>query len=29
VTDSVKHILGREPIAIEQWVLENAASFRG
>jgi uncharacterized protein YbjT (DUF2867 family) len=29
VTDSLKHILGREPIAIEQWVLENAASFRG
>jgi uncharacterized protein YbjT (DUF2867 family) len=28
VTDSVKHILGREPIAIEQWVLESAASFR-
>jgi len=28
VTDNVKRILGREPITLDQWVLENASAFR-
>jgi hypothetical protein len=28
VTDNVERILGRKPIAIEQWAVENAAAFR-
>jgi uncharacterized protein YbjT (DUF2867 family) len=29
VTDGVERILGRQPIPLEQWLRENAASFRG
>jgi uncharacterized protein YbjT (DUF2867 family) len=29
VTDGVERILGRHPIPLEQWLRENAASFRG
>jgi len=28
VTDNVERVLGRKPIAIDQWALENAAAFR-
>jgi uncharacterized protein YbjT (DUF2867 family) len=28
-TDEVEQILGREPIALEQWIRENAEAFRG
>jgi hypothetical protein len=28
VTDSVERILGRKPIALDQWVVENAVVFR-
>jgi len=28
VTDNVERILGRKPIALEQWLLENAGAFR-
>ena len=27
VTDGVRRVLGREPIRLEQWVIENAAEF--
>jgi uncharacterized protein YbjT (DUF2867 family) len=29
VTDGVHRILGREPIALNQWLIENATAFRG
>jgi uncharacterized protein YbjT (DUF2867 family) len=28
VTDGVKRVLGREPIALDQWIAENAAAFQ-
>ena len=28
VTDSVERILGRKPMALDQWVVENAVVFR-
>ena len=28
ITDNVERILGRKPIAIDQWIMENAAAFR-
>jgi uncharacterized protein YbjT (DUF2867 family) len=28
VTDTVEHILGRSPINLDQWTIENAAAFR-
>lgn len=28
VTDGVERMLGRKPIALDQWVIENAAAFR-
>jgi uncharacterized protein YbjT (DUF2867 family) len=28
VTDNVERILGRKPIALQQWAVENAAAFR-
>jgi uncharacterized protein YbjT (DUF2867 family) len=28
VTDGVRRILGREPITLDQWIIENAAAFR-
>jgi uncharacterized protein YbjT (DUF2867 family) len=28
-TDEVERILGRKPIAVEQWIQENAQAFRG
>ncbi|HKM82532.1 MAG TPA: SDR family oxidoreductase [Candidatus Acidoferrum sp.] len=28
ITDLVEHILGRKPIAMDQWAMENAAAFR-
>lgn len=28
VTDNVERILGRKPIALEQWLIENAAAFQ-
>lgn len=28
VTDNVERILGRKPIALDQWAIENAAAFR-
>ncbi len=28
VTDAVERILGRKPIALDQWVVDNAAAFR-
>jgi uncharacterized protein YbjT (DUF2867 family) len=28
VTDNVERILGRKPIALDQWLLENAGAFR-
>jgi len=28
VTDNVRRILGRKPIALDQWVIENAGAFR-
>jgi uncharacterized protein YbjT (DUF2867 family) len=29
VTDGVERVLGRPPIALDQWLVENAAQFRG
>jgi (4-alkanoyl-5-oxo-2,5-dihydrofuran-3-yl)methyl phosphate reductase len=29
VTGGVRHVLGRDPIALDQWIGENAAAFRG
>jgi uncharacterized protein YbjT (DUF2867 family) len=28
VTDNVERILGRKPIALDQWLMENAEAFR-
>jgi nucleoside-diphosphate-sugar epimerase len=28
VTDNVERILGRKPVALDQWVIENCAAFR-
>jgi uncharacterized protein YbjT (DUF2867 family) len=29
VTDTVEQVLGRRPITLDQWAVENAAAFRG